>query len=116
MSCSHVYLCPLIYSIYRLIFEDQIVSKKTFVKMVGLRHVVALLPLIIVSINAYDVTNPEISLLTPKGIRFAYPGEYTLSFIFHISNSLYHYVIIPFHQYHVASVNVRAKSSNENSV
>ncbi|XP_030836379.1 beta 1,3-glucanase isoform X1 [Strongylocentrotus purpuratus] len=43
--------------------------------MVDLRHVLALLPVILVSINAYDVTNPEISLLTPRGIRFAYPDE-----------------------------------------
>ncbi|XP_030852677.1 beta-1,3-glucan-binding protein-like [Strongylocentrotus purpuratus] len=54
--------------------------------MVGLRHVLALLPLILVSINAYDVKNPEISLLTPGGIRFAYPDEPGITLVaFHYS-------------------------------
>nr|XP_054764484.1 beta-1,3-glucan-binding protein-like isoform X1 [Lytechinus pictus] len=54
--------------------------------MAALLQVVALLPLFLVSTNAYQVKNPDISLLEPQGIRFAYPDEPSITLVaFHYS-------------------------------
>nr|XP_054765307.1 beta-1,3-glucan-binding protein 1-like [Lytechinus pictus] len=54
--------------------------------MAVLLRVVALLPLFLVSTNAYQVKNPDISLLEPQGIRFAYPDEPSITLVaFHYS-------------------------------